>query len=191
MQPSAVSPDEIVQLAIKAARGRGTGAFENLDHLTAAVYITNAEGRITYFNSACVDFSGRTPSIGRDSWCVSWKLFTNEGDYLPHDQCPMAVAIRDKQPVRGVSAIAERPDGSRVNFVPYPTPLLDDEGELVGAVNILIDMTDPGRRAEHYQMQALRCRRLANAMGDRATASTLTLMAAEYEQKARDVRGDK
>jgi PAS domain-containing protein len=102
----------------------------------------------------------------------------------------MAVAIREKQPVRGVAAIAERPDGSRVNFVPYPTPLLDDDGELIGAVNILIDMTEPQARAEHYRSQALRCRRLAQSMGDRRTSGTLSLMADEYEAKAREVQRD-
>jgi PAS domain-containing protein len=187
MHAIVTTPDELLETAIAAARLYEVDA---LDHLPAAIYTTNAEGRITYFNQACVDFSGRTPKVGRDSWCVSWKLYTEDGEYLPHDQCPMAVAIREKQPVRGVAAIAERPDGSRVNFVPYPTPLLDDDGELIGAVNILIDMTEPLARAEHYRSQALRCRRLAHSMGDRQTSGTLILMADEYEQKAREVQRD-
>lgn len=187
MRLDSVSSDEIVKSAIVAGQA---GTFGQLDHLPAAVYVTNAEGRITYYNKACLDFSGRTPTVGRDSWCVSWRLYTSDGEYLPHDECPMAVAIREKQPVRGVSAIAERPDGSRVNFVPYPTPLLDDKGELIGAVNILIDVTDPGEQAEHFRAQALRCRRLAKSMGDSRTSSTLTLMADEYEAKAREVRRD-
>jgi len=189
MHAIVATPDELLETAIAAARRDGAGDLD-LDHLPAAIYTTNPDGRITYFNQACVDFSGRTPRVGRDSWCVSWKLFTDDGEYLPHDRCPMAVAIRDKQPVRGISAIAERPDGSRVNFVPYPTPLLDDDGELMGAVNILIDMTEPYVRAEHYRSQALRCRRLAQSMGDRRTASTLNLMADEYEAKAREVQRD-
>ena len=190
MHAIVTTPDELLDTAIAAARHQEAGNLSKLDNLSAAIYMTNAEGRITYYNQACVDFSGRTPSVGQDSWCVSWKLFTEDGEFLPHDQCPMAVAIREKQPVRGVSAIAERPDGSRVNFVPYPTPLLDDDGELIGAVNILIDMTDLRARAEHYQAQAMRCRRLAHAMGDRQTSSTLILMADEYEQKAREVQRD-
>ena len=190
MHAIVTTPDDLLDTAIAAARHHEGGNLPSLHHLPAAIYMTNAEGRITYFNQACVDFSGRTPKVGRDSWCVSWKLFTEDGEYLPHDQCPMAVAIREKQPVRGVSAIAERPDGSRVNFVPYPTPLLDDNSELIGAVNILIDMTEPGVRAEHYRTQATRYRRLAQSMGDRRTSGTLMLMADEYEQKAREVQRD-
>ena len=185
MHTVVTTPNELLDAAVAAVRDQEAGNLCELDHLPTAIYTTNAEGRITYFNQACVDFSGRTPQVGQDSWCVSWKLFTEHGEYLPHDQCPMAVAIREKQPVRGVAAIAERPDGSRVNFIPYPTPLLDEDGELIGAVNILIDITEPCARAEHYRSQALRCRRLANAMGDRRTSSTLLLMADEYEQKAR------
>jgi len=52
----------------------------------------------------------------------------------------MAVAILERRPVRGISAVAERPDGSRVNFMPYPTPIFDTAGHLLGAVNMLIDV---------------------------------------------------
>jgi hypothetical protein len=95
----------------------------------------------------------------------------------------MAVAILEKRSVRGVTAVAERPDGSRVNFMPYPTPIFDAEGKLLGAVNMLIDVTD-SRRADFLRSQARKCRRLAHSVCDQQTADTLTLMAAEYEQKA-------
>ncbi len=45
-------------------------------------------------------------------------------------------------PVRGYQAVAERPDGIRVPFVPYPTPLFDHAGEFVGAVNVLVDISE-------------------------------------------------
>jgi PAS domain S-box-containing protein len=54
----------------------------------------------------------------------------------------MAVALREKRPIRGMEAIAERPDGTRVPFIPYPTPLFDTEGVLIGAVNTLVDITE-------------------------------------------------
>lgn len=43
--------------------------------------------------------------------------------YLPHDECPMAQAIKLAKPLRGAYADAERPDGTRVRFTPFPTPL--------------------------------------------------------------------
>jgi hypothetical protein len=85
--------------------------------------------------------------------------------------------------VRDIAAVAERPDGSRVSFIPYPTPIFDTEGQLLGAVNILVDVTD-SRQAEFLRSQARKCRRLALSVCDQQTADTLTLMATEYEQKA-------
>lgn len=111
-----------------------------LQALPAAIYTTDADGRITFFNRACVEFAGRTPKIG-EMWCVTWKLFWPDGTPLAHEDCPMAIAIRENRPVRDVEAIAERPDGSRICFMPYPTPLRDAHGALIGAVNMLVDIT--------------------------------------------------
>jgi PAS domain S-box-containing protein len=54
----------------------------------------------------------------------------------------MAIALREDRPVRGVEVIAERPDGTRINLLPHPTPLHDSSGALVGAVNVLVDITE-------------------------------------------------
>lgn len=48
----------------------------------------------------------------------------------------MAVALKEGRPVRGVEAIAERPDGTRVPFIPFPTPLFDASGRVTGAINM-------------------------------------------------------
>lgn len=122
---------------------------ELLEALPAAVYTTDAKGRITFFNKAAVEMAGRTPEVG-DEWCVTWKLYTTDGAYLPHDQCPMAVALKEDRPIRGVEAVAERPDGTRVPFMPYPTPLHDADGKLVGAINMLVDISHR-KEAENRQ----------------------------------------
>src|SRR4051794_8897339 len=110
--------------------------------MDVAVYTTDLEGRVTLYNDAAVALWGRRPVIGDARWCGAWKLYTAEGEPLPHDQCPMAVALREQRPVRGVEAIAERPDGSRVPFIPHPTPLFDTRGRCIGAVNVLVDITE-------------------------------------------------
>jgi hypothetical protein len=96
----------------------------------------------------------------------------------------MADAILTQTPVRGVSAVAERPDGTRLNFLPFPTPLFNAQGHFIGAVNILIDIT-ASKRTAVLREQARRCRRLAISVDDEQTASTLNRLAADYEEETR------
>lgn len=123
-----------------------------LEALPTAVYTTDDSGAITYFNEAAVEFWGMRPTIGETMWCGSWKLFWPNGKPMPHDECPMAVALRENRPIRNQQAIAERPDGTRVPFVSYPTPLHDSDGNLVGAVNMLVDISHHKRAEERQQL---------------------------------------
>lgn len=175
--------EEILASALKAAGDGRDSLVAALEQLDAPIYLTDRDGVVTYFNRACIGFTGRTPSVGKDRWCVTWKLYADSGEFLPHDQCPMAVAIREGSMVRGLTAVAERPDGTRVNFLPFPTPLRDAEGRLVGAVNILVDITEL-RQIPELRSQAARARRLASAVADSLTISRLRAMAEELEAKA-------
>ncbi len=114
---------------------------EMIEALPAAIYTTDAEGHLTHFNQAAVKLAGRTPQLGIDRWCVTWKLFLPDGTPLPHDQCPMATVLRGGTVPDGLECIVERPDGSRFWGTPYPTPLRDSEGKIVGGINMLVDIT--------------------------------------------------
>jgi PAS domain S-box-containing protein len=118
--------------------------------IPAAIYTTDAEGKITYFNQAAVELAGRAPTIGSDEWCVTWKLYNPDGTPLPHDQCPMAISLKEGRAIRNAEAVAERPDGTRVPFIPYPTPLRDSAGKIVGAINMLVDVSER-KQAETQQ----------------------------------------
>ncbi|MBZ9657487.1 PAS domain S-box protein [Mesorhizobium sp. ESP-6-4] len=118
--------------------------------IPAAIYTTDRDGKITYFNEAAMQLAGRTPVIGTDEWCVTWKLYWPDGTPLPHDQCPMAISLREGRPVRGYEAVAERPDGTRVPFIPYPTPMRDAAGNITGAINMLVDVSER-KQAETQQ----------------------------------------
>lgn len=121
-----------------------------LDAMPAAVYTTDAEGFVTYYNKPAAEFAGRHPQIGIDKWCVSWRLQNEDGTPLPLDQCPMAIALKESRPVRGIVAWAVRPDGTQVPFMPFPTPLYDESGKLMGAINMLVDITER-KKAEETQ----------------------------------------
>jgi PAS domain S-box-containing protein len=179
-----LDPERIVDVAVEAARRGDETLAGVLDQIPAAVYLTDANGVVTHFNRACADFAGRQPEARQDRWCVTWRLYTDDGEFLPHELCPMAVAIREGRKVRGVRAIAERPDGTRVDFLPHPTPIFDGEGQLTGAVNLLVDVRD-ARYHDHLRSQSARCRRLASSVGDVRTADILHAMAGDYEEQAR------
>jgi PAS domain S-box-containing protein len=116
-----------------------------IDALPVAIYTTDANGSLTHFNQTAVEFSGRVPQLGTDQWCISMKLFNPDGSPLPHDHCPMAIALKEGRQLLGAEAIAERPDGSRVWFTAHPTPLHDTSGKLIGGINMLIDITERKR----------------------------------------------
>jgi PAS domain S-box-containing protein len=113
-----------------------------LEALPAALYTTDAEGRITYYNQQAVDLWGKRPVLHEDKWCGSVKLFWPDGKPMPHDECPMAVALREGRELRNAEAVLERPDGTRVPFIPYPTLQRDDAGRITGAINMLVDITE-------------------------------------------------
>jgi PAS domain S-box-containing protein len=134
--------------AEEAVRESERSNRELVEGLGVAVYTTDADGRITHFNDEAAALWGRSPEIGQDMWCGSWRLYWPDGRPMRHDECPMAVTLKENRPVRGAEAIAERPDGGRVTFVPYPTPLRNAEGKLVGAVNVLVDITERKKTEE-------------------------------------------
>ncbi len=113
-----------------------------LQSLGLAVYTTDAEGYIELFNEAAVDLWGRRPEPGRDMWCGSWQIYHLDGRRMPHEDCPMGVALKEDRRVRGEIIRVARPDGGWATVMPYPTPLHNSAGDLVGAVNVLVDITE-------------------------------------------------
>jgi PAS domain S-box-containing protein len=141
-QPTSVDPAQI------AFAQRDAGFRQIIEALPAAIYITDAAGRITFYNEAAVAFWGRQPSLGEEQFCGSWKLRWPDGTPLAHRDCPMAVALRTGRRLRGVEAVAERADGKLIPFAAYPTPIFGSSCELVGAVNMLVDLSDHKRSEE-------------------------------------------
>lgn len=129
--------------------------------LPVAVYTTDAAGHITFYNAAAAELWGVRPELGRSEFCGSWKMYWPDGTPLPHHECPMALALKEKRPLRGVEAIAERPDGTRVPFLAYPSPLFDASGALIGAVNTLVDITERHEAEQRIRQSEARYRDIA------------------------------
>ncbi len=189
MAPAAIprTPEELVETAARLLGEGGPAGLAGYDRYPAPVYATDAEGTLIYYNAVSTEFSGQVPTLGVDRWCIGWRLHTLEGQPVPLDQCPMAMVLSNRTPVRG-EMIAERPDGKRTRAHAFPTPALDADGQLVGAVNLLVP--SDGELHRKLLATALRCRTLAKGIGDRQACDALTKMAGECEQQAQVLRPD-
>ena len=123
--------------------------YRQLVHaLPAAIYTCDARGRVTLFNEAAEAMWGRTPELGKDLWCGSWKIWETDGRPILLEDCPMALSIQHGAVVSGREIVVERPDGKRVHVLPHPNLIHDANGVVIGAVNMLMDLTERKRAEE-------------------------------------------
>jgi PAS domain S-box-containing protein len=126
------------------------------DYLPEAVYSCDIQGRVIDFNLAAVTLWGRVPTLGAEYWCGSKAMYTLDGIDLPHDQCPMAIAIRECREVGRIEAIVERPDGERRYVLAHPRLVRNDAKDIIGAVNVVIDITERRAAEDQLRQQDLR-----------------------------------
>lgn len=107
-----------------------------------AMYTCDKKGHVNFFNPAAAKLWGRSPEIGKDLWCGSWKIFYPDGKLMPADMCPMAQIIKDGVSFESAEMTIERPDHSLRNLLVFPRAILNRENELLGAYNTLVDITD-------------------------------------------------
>jgi PAS domain S-box-containing protein len=143
---------------LQAAQERKDGKYRRLfSKLPCAVYTCDVHGRITLYNSRAAQLWGREPRLfdEEDKFCGSHRLFDLEGERVPHEDSWMAKGLKARKPFRERRIVIEKPDGDRVIAHANVEPLFDDEGNLIGAINVLEDVTEKEKTE-----QALRASRL-------------------------------
>lgn len=167
-----ITDQKLLFKALNESESRYRQLIQNME---TPIYTTDAEGRITLFNKAAADLWGREPEIGKDLWCGSYKIFKSDGSTLPLDSCPMAVTLKEGRPVVGEEIIVVRPDGAMRNVAPHPRPIFDETGKLVGAVNMLIDITGIRRSEIALKESESKLRQLADSLEQKVQERTKDL----------------
>ncbi len=134
-----VTPQAVFNQKIKESREK---YFQLLQNLPVAVYTCDADGFITYYNDAAVELWGRKPELGIEKWGGSWKSFRTDGSLIQKEDLAMALAIKEKRYENGEEFKIEQPDGTKRFIIPYPRINQDAAGNITGAVNTMIDITE-------------------------------------------------
>jgi diguanylate cyclase (GGDEF)-like protein/PAS domain S-box-containing protein len=124
-----------------------------LEKLPAGAYTCDLEGLITYYNQHAVHLWGRAPKLNDpvDRFCGSFRLFSPDGSQIAHDRCWMALALKTNEGYNEREIVIERPDGRRITALAHANPIHDGSGKLIGAVNVLVDITERKRAEEDLE----------------------------------------
>ncbi|MBM4073854.1 MAG: PAS domain S-box protein, partial [Planctomycetes bacterium] len=115
-----------------------------LEHLPVAAYACDRDGLITYYNQYAEQVWGRRPKLNdpADRYCGAHRHYLADGTPVPHTECWIAQALRENKALLGKEIIIEQPDGKRLAVLAHANPIHSEAGELVGAVNIIVDITE-------------------------------------------------
>jgi PAS domain S-box-containing protein len=127
--------------------------------LPAAVFCTDKDGLITFYNEKAVELWGRKPRLHDPTELTfygPWKMYDTAGDPLPPEECPMSKALGGKKSLRNYEIFIELPDGTRINVMVNIDLLYDNKGELTGTINVFQDITkDKSKHQDLYRLAAI------------------------------------
>lgn len=134
-----------------------------LNLLPAAAYTCNAEGLLTYSNHHARALLGRELQLNHpaDRFCGSSRFLHPDGTPIDPADNWTAVCLREARTVHGGVILIERPDGSRRTALAHAAPLLNETGQVVGAVSVLEDLTETLELSDALRQSEERFRRLA------------------------------
>lgn len=106
-----------------------------------AIYTSDQDGRLTYFNPAAVQLWGRAPVMGEDFWSGPWRIHFPDGRPMNLSDSPMAKALHQIARFENQEIVIERPDQTFKRLLVFAIPTFDDQGTFSGTQNTFVDIT--------------------------------------------------
>ncbi|MEO6903821.1 MAG: PAS domain S-box protein [Bacteroidia bacterium] len=130
--------------------------------LPVAVFTCDAEGKIMLYNSKAVDLWGKEPKISQDKWHQFWKIYKINGAELTEYECALSKILRGVKTTVSENLLLENINGIRRIIKFYPQATFDNAGKIMGAVIMLIDITESQIAERKLRESEARFRIVAN-----------------------------
>lgn len=119
----------------------GSRRAQFFDCLPVACYACDCTGVITDYNRRAVELLGREPQA-TDRFTVAHKVLDVQGNALAPETTGTASLLKSGLTQINREIVIERPDGKRVTVLSNVAPLFDEGGNMIGAIDVLQDITD-------------------------------------------------
>jgi diguanylate cyclase (GGDEF)-like protein/PAS domain S-box-containing protein len=133
----------------------GPDSFKDImDNLHDGLYMVDNNRVITYWNRAAEKISGYGANevIGKSCADNILTHIDSNGNHLCTSMCPLALTITDKIP-RDAQIYMHHKDGHRVPVSVRINPLIDENGEVIGGIELFTDIS-------HQRVNELRIKEL-------------------------------
>lgn len=127
-----------------------------LDLLPIPTFICDAHGTILQYNKRAAEIWGRVPKPGQthEEFSGGGRFFDLDGNPLPRSM--LSEVLATGVAVRDVERLVRRDDGTTIYVSINIDPLRNARGELVGAVNCFMDITERKRTDDALEQSRLR-----------------------------------
>ncbi len=161
-----------------------------MDKLPTGVYTCNKEGNFTFYNETAAQLWGCRPQLNDSAYrfCAWYKVLTPEGAVIPRDQTPIATVLETGQSFHNLEAVVERENGQQFYISVNIDPLLDEQNNIIGAINIFQDFTSLKKTEMALLESEARYRHLAESLEKKIEEKTLDLIRKTEELKKSEER---
>ncbi|MGY3231511.1 PAS domain S-box-containing protein [Luteibacter sp. HA06] len=113
----------------------GGHPWRGLKDTSFGVIVADASGDIVHVNARAAELHGWVRlAVGPDDYSRMYSIFTEEGRPYPSEDLPLSRAVRNGETSKHARWVVRRPDGTRQTMQGSAYPVVDDDGDQVGAV---------------------------------------------------------